>query len=336
MRAYRFDAFGIENLKLKEVTDPVPSPGEVRLNVAALSLNFRDVLVVRGLYNPKLKLPATPISDGAGTISAVGEGVESLRPGDRVMSHFISGWLDGPFRQEYVATTLGLPFDGLAAEQVVLPAHAVLPIPDGYDFAQAATLPIAALTAWSALRTVTHVERGQTVLTLGTGGVSIFALQLAKAMGAQVIITSSSDEKLERARALGAIHTINYAKTPNWERAVLEFTDGHGAHVTVENVGAATLNQSLRATRAGGTIALLGALKNLEGDVNTGMILMKRLRICGIMVDSRAAFADLCRFLTERKIEPVISARFRFEQLPEAFRHMESGEHFGKIVVDVT
>lgn len=335
MRAYRFHAFGLENLTLESLDPPRPGPAEIVVDVKHFSLNYRDLLVIKGLYNPKLRLPAVPISDGAGVVSSVGPGVTRVRVGDHVISHFVSGWLDGPFRQQYLATTLGAPAAGLAAEQVLLPAEAVVPVPKGYDFAQAATLPIAALTAWSALRTVSHVRPGQTVLTLGTGGVSIFALQLAKAMGARLIITSSSDQKLARARQLGADCAINYETTPEWDQAVLDFTAGEGVDLTVETAGPGTLDRSMKATRAGGTIALLGALTGRQGAITTGLILMKRLHVAGIMVDSRAAFEALSRFLVEHRIEPVIDRRFSFEQLPEAFRRMEAGEHFGKIVVAV-
>jgi NADPH:quinone reductase-like Zn-dependent oxidoreductase len=333
MRVYRFDQFGLDHLRVESVPPPKPGPGEVVLEVKALSLNYRDLLVVKGAYNPSLALPAVPVSDGAGIIAAVGPGVTRVKAGDRVTSHFISGWIDGPVKAEYVKTTLGTPGPGLAAEQVALPAEAVVPIPAGYDFAQAATLPIAALTAWSALQTVSHVTAGQTVLTLGTGGVSIFALQLAKQMGATVIITSSSDEKLEWARGLCADHLINYRKRPDWDQAVLEITGGVGVDLTVENAGPGTLEQSMRATRAGGTIALLGALTGHKGEITTGLILMKRLHIAGIFVDSRASFAAMNRFIEEHEIRPVIHRTFAFEQLPDAFRLMEAGGHFGKIIV---
>lgn len=335
MRRYRFDQFGLENLKLEEIDPPQPGAGEVLVNVQAISLNYRDFMVVTGVYNPKLELPAVPISDGAGVVAAVGEGVEGVKEGDRIVSHFIAGWANGPFRAEYRRSTLGTPGSGMAAEQVVLPAEAVVPIPQGYDFAQAATLPIAALTAWSALVTVGRVQSGQTVLTLGTGGVSIFALQLAQAMKAQVIITSSSDEKLQRARELGAAHGINYKSRPDWEAAVLEVTDGRGADITVETAGAQTLNQSMAATASGGTVGFLGALTGLQGDFNAALLLSKRLHLAGIFVDSRAAFVDMNRFLELNPIEPLIDRTFGFEELGEAFGFMERGEHLGKIVVQV-
>ena len=333
MRAYRFDKFGLEHLKLEDLDQPQPGPGEILLDVGAFSLNYRDLMVIKGWYNPKLQLPAVPVSDGAGTVAAVGEGVERVKVGDRVISHFISGWLDGPFQGEYIGTTLGLPRAGLAAESVVLPADAVVPVPEDMDFTQAATLPIAALTAWSVLVTEGNLSAGQTVLTLGTGGVSIFALQLAKAMGARVIITSSSDEKLERARALGADHLINYRTNPDWDKEVLKLTERLGVDVTVETGGAGTLNQSMKSTRAGGVIGLLGALTGLQDKVDLSQVLMKRLHIAGIMVDSRAAFEAMNGFIAQHNIEPVIDRIFPFEQLPEAFDLMQACGHFGKIAV---
>ncbi len=335
MRAYRLGEFGLDNLKLESIDVPRLGPGQVLIDIKALSLNYRDLLVIKGLYNPKLELPAVPLSDGAGVISAIGEGVKRVRVGDRVTSHFVSGWIDGPFRGEYVGTTLGLPKAGLAAEQVVLPAEAVVAIPEGYDFAQAATLPIAALTAWSALVTKGQLAAGQTVLTLGTGGVAIFTLQLAKAMGATVIITSSSDEKLQRARQLGADHTINYRTRPDWEKVVLEITDRVGVELTVETAGGGTLDRSLTATRAGGTVALLGALTGLKAQINVGLILMKELHVAGILVGSRSAFEAMNRFIEQHTLKPVIDRTFPFDQLPDALRHMESGRHFGKIVVEL-
>jgi len=333
VRAYQFAEFGIDHLTLESAPPPSPGPGEVVVEVKAISLNFRDLMVVKGIYNPKLALPARPISDGAGVVVAVGEGVTGVRIGDQVVSHFISGWIDGPFRAEYGPTTLGTPGPGLACEQVALPAEAVLPIPAKYDFAQASTLPIAALTAWSALVTEGSVQAGQTVLTLGTGGVSIFAVQLAKALGARVIVTSSSAEKLARVRALGADHTINYRTREDWEAAVLEATGGLGADVTVETGGAGTLPRSLKATRAGGEVCFLGALTGLKTEMNLATLMMKRLHLAGIFVDSRAAFEAMNRFLEEHAVQPVIDRRFAFDQLPEALRCMERGEHFGKMVL---
>jgi NADPH:quinone reductase-like Zn-dependent oxidoreductase len=334
MRTYQFSRFGLENLELAPGDLPEPGPGEVRVRMKAWSLNYRDLLVVTGGYNPRLALPAVPLSDGAGEVSAVGADVDAVRVGDRVATHFVSGWIDGPYRADYVTSTLGTPAAGVAAEEVVLPAQAVVPVPAGYDLVQAATLPIAALTAWNALVTVGHLEAGQTVLTLGTGGVSIFALQMAKAMGAQVIITSSSDEKLARARELGADGLINYRKQEDWAKQVLAITDRAGADIVVENGGVGTLSQSLRATRAGGVVAMLGALTGLRGEVDIAPVLMMRLTIAGILVGSREAFVAMNAFLGEHRIEPVISDRFPFDRLPDALAHLKAGEHFGKIVLE--
>ena len=341
MQAYQLSQFGLENLKLLNTADPPPpGPGQVCMRVRAISLNYRDLLVIRGHYNPRFKLPATPISDGSGVIEAIGPGVQGTQPGDAVVANFVTAWHDGPFRGDYVGSTLGLPGPGMATERVLLPAAALLPPPRGYDAAQAATLPIAALTAWSALVTEggldpNRTDNAATVLTLGTGGVSIFALQFAKAMGARVIITSSSDEKLARARQLGADIGVNYRTNPDWEQAVLQHTDGLGANITAEAGGAGTLDRSIRATRAGGRIALFGALTGLKAEITTGAILMKRIRISGIMVDSMTAFGTMNRFIERHNIKPVIDRRFAFDQLPAALNTMESGGHFGKIVVEI-
>lgn len=335
MHAYQIERFGPVNEALTriELDSPTPGPDEVLIDVRAISLNFRDLLVVRGLYNPKLPLPAIPISDGAGVVTAVGSHVRNVHVGAEVVGQFIADWQNGPYLGRYGNSTLGLPGPGFAAEQVVLPARACVPIPAGYSFAQAATLPIAALTAWSALVTVGHVLPGEVILTLGTGGVSIFALQLGKALGTTVIITSSSDEKLDRARELGADHVINYKAEPKWEKRVLELT-GDGVDLCVETGGAGTLSQSLRATAPGGTIAMLGALTGLEDRVNLAPVLMKRLHIAGIYVDSREAFEKMNAFIEEHDIQPVIDRTFAFEELPAALECMANGEHFGKIVLE--
>lgn len=334
MRAYQIARFGLEHLELKNLPDPQPGPGEVLLEVQALSLNYRDFLVIQGGYNPSLDLPATPFSDAAGVVAAVGDGVSRVKEGDQVMTQFVAPWIDGPYDTAFLAQTLGTPGPGVAAERVVLSAEAVVPMPREYGFAEASTLPIAALTAWSCLRTVTQLQAGQTMLTLGTGGVAIFALQLAKAMGAHVIITSSSDEKLQRCRELGADHTINYQKTPAWDEEVLRLTNGRGVDVTVDTAGPATLDLSMRSTCPGGTIALPGALTGRKGEVTTGLMLMRRLHIAGILVDSRTHFEDMVRFIEEHDLRPVISNTFGFDELPAAVQLMAQGGHFGKIVVE--
>lgn len=333
MRCYRFGEFGLEHLNIEDVATPEPGPGEVRIDVKAASLNYRDVMVVQGRYNPKLPRPATPLSDGAGVVSAIGDDVEDVAVGDRVVTQFVADWQDGPFRASYVASTLGCPGPGVAAEQVVLPARAVLKMPDGMSFETAATLPIAALTAWSALVTEGKVEEGQTVLTLGTGGVSIFALQLGRALGAQVIVTSSKADKRARAEEMGAVATIDYTAEPRWEKRVVEQTDGLGVDVVVETGGAGTLSQSLRAVKAGGVVALLGALTGMKAEIDVAPLVMRRIHVAGILVDSKAHFADLLRFVTDHHIEPVVDARFPFTDLRPAMEHMLAGKHFGKILV---
>lgn len=335
MRAYQFDRFDLDTLRLVDQPDPHPGRGQIVLAPRALSLNYRDLLVITGRYNPKLRLPATPVSDAAGTVVAVGDGVSGLAVGDAVLTHFLCDWVDGPFRSEYLATTLGTPGPGLAAECVCLPEQAVVKMPPALTFEQAATLPIAALTAWSALVTEGGVGAGQTILTLGTGGVSLWALLLGKARGATVVITSRSDEKLARARQFGADHTINYATNPDWDRAVLDLTNGCGVDLVVENGGAGTLTQSLAAVRAGGTVAFLGALTGLAGKVNLANVLMKRIHIAGILVDSRQHLCQMLTFIEQHDLLPVISDTFAFDDLPAALRHMQAGAHFGKIVITV-
>ncbi|RMF75091.1 MAG: NAD(P)-dependent alcohol dehydrogenase, partial [Acidobacteria bacterium] len=284
MKAWQLERFGIEGLALRDVPVPHPGPGQVRVRIEAISLNYRDLLVVRGQYNPHFALPAVPVSDGAGTVTAVGDGVEDVAVGDRVMTHFIADWQDGRFEERYLGGTLGLPGPGVAAEEVVLAAHAIVPVPDGWSSEQAATLPIAALTAWCGLLEDGGLEPGGTALCLGTGGVSVFGVQIAAALGARPIVTSSSDAKLARARELGAEFGINYATNPEWDTAVLEATGGLGADVTLEIGGAGTLERSIRATRAGGTISVIGVLAGVETKLSTVTFMMRRQRLQGILV----------------------------------------------------
>ncbi len=333
MKRWVFDRFGKEHLRLEEVGVPAPGPGEALVRLEAASLNYRDLLILSGAYNPRLPLPQVPVSDGAGVVEAVGEGVTGFAPGDAVLTHPVVGWEDGPFRREYSRATLGGPGPGMGQERVVLPEAALARQPAGWSHQEAAALPIAALTAWSALVTEGPVRPGQTVLTLGTGGVSIFALQLAKEFGARVVITSSSHDKLARARELGADVGIHRIERPDWDRAVLEATDGAGADLVVENGGAGTLSRSLRATASGGTVALLGALTGLEAPVRLAPAVMRRIRIAGVMTDCRRALRDLIAFLEQTGIRPVLDRRFPLAELPRALDFMERGAHFGKIAI---
>ena len=332
VKTFELTDYGLDNLHLVTRPDAQPGPGEVLVDVRAISLNYRDLSTIEGRYARSLELPAVLVADCAGVVFEAGSGVNRVKPGDRVMSHFMPDWVDGPFRDEYQRTTLGSPGPGAATARVVLPEGGVLPMPAGYSFAEAATLPIAALTAWSSLATSFPLE-GKTVAVLGTGGVSIFGLQLAKRMGARVAVTSKGDAKLARAAELGADLGVNYVDEPDWHRPIRTFTDGLGADLVLEAGGSATLPNSIKATRSGGVIALFGVLTGGAGEIETRALLARRISIAGIFVDSRRSFEDLAAFLEKESIRPVIGAEFPFEELPDALRMMQAAEHFGKIVV---
>jgi NADPH:quinone reductase-like Zn-dependent oxidoreductase len=333
MQAWTIPAFGIENLALTDRPAPQPKPGQVLVEVKAASLNYRDLMVTLGHYNPKMHLPRIPASDGAGIVAAVGEGVTRVQPGDRVCGIFMQNWLDGKPTPEKVRGALGGDMDGMLATHVLLNAEGVVRFPEYLSFEEAATLPCAALTAWNALIRAGHLAAGETVLIQGTGGVSIFALQLAKAMGARVIGTSGSDEKLARAQSLGLDAGVNYRTAPEWAKWVLEETGGQGADVVVEVGGAGTFAQSLAAVRMGGTIAQIGVLSQSKEPLHIPAILHKQVHVEGIYVGSRADFEAMNRALAQNHIRPVIDNVFRFRELPDALRRMQGGEHFGKIVV---
>lgn len=336
MKAYRIHEFGgPDALRLDEFPEPSPQPGQVLVRVRAASLNFRDLLVTRGHYNKHFPLPAIPLSDAAGEVVAVGPGVTRVKPGDRVAAIFMQSWLSGDLTEEAAKSALGGAMPGILAESVVLHQDGVVIIPDHLSFEEAATLPCAAVTAWHALIVEGNLKAGDTILAQGTGGVSIFALQFARLSGARVIITSSSDEKLERARQLGAAECINYRSTPDWDARARELTGGRGVDHVVEVGGAGTLSRSLRAVRLGGRISMIGVLTGGSAEVNTLPILMKNARVQGIFVGSRAMFESMNRAIALHQLRPVIDRVFPFEQAPEALRLMESGGHFGKIVIRV-
>lgn len=324
---------GAAGLRLVERDSPAPGHGEVHLAMRAWSLNFRDIGVAASRYfGGPVARDTVPLSDGAGEVVAVGAGVRSLRVGDRVASTFFQGWQGGPFHAGVAATALGGALDGVLAEEVVLPETGVVRIPDHLSFEEAACLPCAGLTAWSALFEAGRAGSGQTVLLLGTGGVSVFALQFAKAAGIRVIITSSSDEKLARARALGADETINYRSEPDWDQLVLERTDGRGADIVVEVGGAGTLPRSLNAVASGGTVAVIGVVAG-EGSIDPRPLISKAVRMQGVYVGSRAGFEAMNAALGETGLQPVIEAGFGFKDAPEAYRAMPAGVHFGKLVI---
>lgn len=324
-------SFGLENLRVTQRPDPVPGPGQVLLRMKAASLNYRDLLMVQGHYNPRQPLPLIPCSDGAGEIVAVGEGVSRVAAGDRVATLFAQGWLSGEPTREKLRSTLGGPLDGTLCEHRVLSQDGVVKVPEHLNDLEASTLPCAALTAWSALVTHGGVKAGDTVLLQGTGGVSIFGLLFARLLGARVILTSSSDEKLERARKLGAHHTINYRETPKWSAAALELTGGRGVDHIVEVGGAATLEQSLKAVRFGGTLSVIGVLSGVSSPLNILPILMKNVRLQGILVGHRESFEAMNRAIALAGLRPVVDRTFPFTDARQAFQLMARGGHFGKI-----
>lgn len=334
MKAYEIrDAFGIDALAVSERPEPKPGPGQVVVRTRAVSLNFRDLLVVKGDYSRKLPLPLTPCSDCAGEVSAVGEGVSRVKVGDRVAGIFMQTWIDGEASESKAKSALGAALDGVLAEAVVLDQQGLVHFPAHLSFEEAAALPCAAVTAWHALITQGGLKPGDTVLTLGSGGVSLFALQFARLAGARVIATSSSDEKLARLRGLGAFEGINYKTTPDWDKRVREVT-GTGVDHIVEVGGAATLPKSLKAVRMAGTISLIGNVSG-HGEVNPVPLLMKNARMQGIFVGSREMFEAMNRAIAAQALRPVVDRVFPFEQAREAMHYMESGAHFGKIVIKI-
>jgi NADPH:quinone reductase-like Zn-dependent oxidoreductase len=331
MKAYELrDGFGLDHLTLTQRETPTPGPGEVQVRVRAVSLNYRDLLILKGQYNPRLPLPRIPVSDGAGEVSLLGPGVTRFKVGDRVAGAFMPGWVEGSLTDEKARSALGGAVDGMLCESVVLPETGVVPVPAHLSDEEAATLPCAALTAWNALR-AGNLQPGQTVLIQGTGGVSLFALQFAQLHGARVIATSSSEEKLARLRERGVSDTLNYRNTPEWGDAVRKLTAGGVDHI-VEVGGAGTLNQSLRAVRTAGHIALIGVLSG-PGECNPVPILMKAVRVSGIFVGSVADFEAMNRAIALAGLKPVIDRVFPFDQAVDALRHLESGSHMGKVVI---
>jgi len=335
MRAYQIPAgaTSVDALQQVELPEPKPGPGQVKLRVRATSLNFRDQAVIRGKYfGGPVEKPQVPLSDGAGEVVAVGPDVTRFKVGDRAAGIFTPAWASGPFPGSYVALgAQGAP--GVLAEYLVLSENAFVHIPPSLSFEEAATLPCAGVTAWNALTVGKQVKAGDIVLTLGTGGVSILALQLAQAAGARVVITSSSDEKLARAKALGASIGINYKSTPEWGKAVTEATGGHGADIVVETGGPGTLPQSMAALALNGAISLLGVLT--EGTIAPMPLMIKSGTLRGLMVGSRAQFEDLNTAIEANKIKPVIDKVFPFEQALEAYKYQTAGQLFGKLVITV-
>lgn len=328
------DAWEPANLRLAERPDPEPGAGQVVLEMKAASLNYRDYLMVQGGYGTRGgRLPLIPCSDGVGEIVAVGPGVTRVAVGDRVCPGFFQGWLAGEPDKADFETTLGGPLDGVMTERMLLSADGVTKVPAHLTDAEAAAFPCAGLTAWSALVSRGHIAAGDVVLVQGTGGVSLFALQFARMAGATVIATSSKDEKLERLRALGADHVINYRDVPHWSKPVLDITGGRGVDLIVEVGGGDSLEQSLRSVRIGGEISMIGVLGGAKPALNLPLVVMREVRMQGITVGSRERFEAMFRAVETHRMKPVLDRGFGFEDLRPAFEHMAGGRHFGKIVM---
>lgn len=337
MRAYQIiPGAGIDGLACADLPGRALGTGEVRLRVHAVSLNYRDLMVAGGNYLVNVDDPIVPCSDGAGEVLETGPGVRRVRVGERVAAAFFPHWQDGPPAPDKIRHALGGDIDGMLAEEVILPEEALSIIPPALGDIDAATLPCAGVTAWNAIFESSHdIRPGDTVLLLGTGGVSILGLQLAKAAGLNTIITSSSDDKLARARALGATHTINYHTHPEWQEEVLRLTGGAGAQVVLEVGGQGTVKRSIASAAMGGSVAVIGGVSGFGGEVNPASLLAGAKRLVGIYVGSRTMLDQTMRFAASTHLQPVVDRVFPFAQAKEAYRYMASGAHFGKVVIAV-
>jgi NADPH:quinone reductase-like Zn-dependent oxidoreductase len=312
-----------------------PGPGEALVRLAGACLNYRDAIVVWGLL-PGLTYPFVPLSDGCGTVIAVGSAVDRVRTGDRVAPAFYPAWIDGPPTRENKRIVLGEGRDGCCAQHLLTTAEALVRVPDHLSDLEAATLPCAGVTAWRAVAVDGVAGPGKTVVVQGTGGVSIFALQIARALGARVIATSSQDEKLERCRTLGADATVNYRTHPDWSAEVRRLTEGRGADVIVDVGGAGSIEQSVRAAAVGGHIAIVGILGGVgDASLSVATAMRRNLTLRGVTVGSRGDFENLCRFLREHQLHPVIGDTFAMEDLGRAVDHLEARRHFGKIAIAI-
>lgn len=329
--------FGLDKLRVVERDAPRPGPRQVLVRMRALSINFRDLVVAQGGYGPHVKAPLVPLSDGAGEVIEVGSEVSRFAPGDRVTPCFFQSWSAGAPKAERTAGVLGGPLDGTAREVCVFEEEGLVHTPAYLSDAEAATLPCAGVTAWTALSELDRVRPGETVLLQGTGGVSLFGLRIAKLLGAVVILTSSSDAKLEKARGLGADHTINYRETPQWGKRAKELTGGRGVDHVVEVGGAGTLLESVRAAAPGAQINLIGVLSGAKQELSLPHVFLQELRLQGIHVGPREAFERMLRAFEAHEVHPVLDeTRFAMADLRGAFAHMQAGKHFGKIAIAVS
>jgi len=334
MRAFEFrGGFDLESLTLVERPAPTPGPFEVLVRVRAASLNYRDWAITRGSYDPGAKPPLVPLSDAVGEVVALGSGVTRVAVGERVCPTYLQDWIAGEPSPAILARKLGGPLDGVLAEYITIPEHGLVRAPQRLSDVEAATLPVAGVTAWHALFIAGRVKPGDTVLVEGTGGVSLFALQLARLGGAQVIVTSSSEEKLARARALGASFTIHYRQTPRWDERVLEITAGRGVDHVIEVVGGDNLGRAIAATRVGGEISLLGFLDKSAAPFDVMAAIRRNIHLRTFSVGSRASFASLVRAVEASEFRPVVDRVFAFEEAKEALVRLGRGQHFGKIAI---
>jgi len=326
---------GVDAMALVEKPVPVPGPGQVLVKLKAATINYRDLLTVKGGYGSRQKFPLIPLSDGAGVVESIGAGVTAFKPGDRVTGSFFEGWLGGEPSEAKMRSNLGGALDGVLCEYRVWPSVALVRTPDHLGDVEAASLPCAGLTAWSAVAKLGDIRPGQTVLTQGTGGVSIFALQFAKMSGARVIATSSSEAKIEKLRALGADVTINYKTTPEWGKEVRRIT-GHGVDLVVEVGGVGTLNESIRATKIGGTIAFIGVLAGRpDSESRLPLMVMQQQRLQGVTVGSVEDLQAMADAIAANRMKPVVDKVFPFTEAKAAFAHMASGAHFGKVAIAI-
>jgi NADPH:quinone reductase-like Zn-dependent oxidoreductase len=331
MKSFEIPEFGIDKLVLTEKETPRPASGEVLVRMTAASLNYRDLMVVKGQYNPKLHRPMIPLSDGAGVVEETGPGVTRVKTGDRVATCFFQTWIDGPPSREKQSSALGGGIDGVLREYAVFREDGLVLAPPNLTDEEVATLPCAAVTAWHALFEHTPAAPGDSVLIQGTGGVSTFALLFAKAAGLRTIVTSGSEEKIAHAAKLGASHTINYRQHPDWEEQARRLTRGLGVDNVIEVGGSDTLSKSFRAVRTGGAVSVIGVLTGRDTGPGPGQILVNSLRVQGIYVGSRVMFERMNRAIEFHELEPVIDRVYPWAEFPDALRYMESQQHFGKI-----
>jgi NADPH:quinone reductase-like Zn-dependent oxidoreductase len=329
----------IGHLELTERPDPLPAPGEIVVRVIAAGLNYRDLMVLRGAYGQGLSAARIPLTDGVGVVEQVGEGVTDFAPGDRVIAANFTTWLgDGGYGYHVFASDLGVTRDGWLAEKIVLPAAAAIRVPDAISDDTAAAAAVVAGTVWHAMVAFGQVKAGDLVLTQGTGGVALYTMQLAKALGAEVAITSSSEDKLARVRAMGADYAINYDARPDWAAALLEATGGRGADVVVDTIGFAQFGQTLSATAVEGRIGTVGALSGSpqdKADFDQGALIGKNVTVKGIASGHRGMIAAALGVMAEHRIAMVIDSAFAFADAPEAYRHLLSGAHMGKVLVRI-